>query len=335
MKYEVRTLVKDTTVSDAARDTVFRASQWVVTVNGQTHTVKAPGELYVGRKPLRPVSVPEGAERMDVPDETKSMSKTHALVSVSADGQATLKDAQSTNGTYVQNARGELVRVPAENPYTVFEQSIAGQFGDVQFSLAASPDLSDDTADSQTKLPVVNLFDYKSPAPDDAPAQNMSVDDILDLRAGEPTSMFAMQKPKAEEPVTAETDVFKAQDAEKLTEKTHTETATTSLAPLTEDSGYMPVYEAGSVFDRLSRGEFERHEDIIEAGGHTSEEAKTTRDFNAQFDIAQIPELLPFLGLNPFLYDDMYAWLVAQNNEQINRALETNDGYTTWKASTK
>lgn len=329
-------------MSDAARDTVFHASQWTVTVNGQSHTVKAPGELYVGRKPLRPVAVPDGAERMDVPDETKSMSKTHARVSVSADGEATLADAQSTNGTYVQNARGELVRVPAENPYTVFEQKVSGQFGDVQFTLTASEELTDDTADSMTELPVTNLFDYKSPVEQDAPAQNMSVDDILDLRAGEPTSMFAMQKPKAD-PVTAETGVFHTQDvadevraeAEKLTEKTHTETATTSLAPLTEDSGYMPVYEAGSVFDRLSRGEFERHEDIIEAGGHTSEEAKTTRDFNAQFDIAQIPELLPFLGLNPFLYDDMYAWLVAQNNEQINRALETNDGYTTWKASTK
>ena len=54
-----------------------------------------------------------------------------------------------------------------------------------------------------------------------------------------------------------------------------------------------------------------------------------------QFDIAQIPELLPFLGLNPFLYDDMYAWLEAQNNDSVNKALESNEGYQTWKASSK
>ncbi|WP_022857304.1 FHA domain-containing protein [Alloscardovia omnicolens] len=300
-------------------DSAKTSTTWKITVNDQSITVTAPARVYIGRKPMRPVEVPDNATRFDVPDLTKSMSKNHALLTVEDNGQAELSDLNSTNGTYIRNAHDALLRVPAENPYTISSEQISGQFGDVSFEIAVNQTRQQSAPEGPAPA-VQNLFDFKSPVSDDAPAPSMSVDDILDLRAGEPTHMFAMQ-PAA------------VQDEE--AEEPHVDSAATPQVVVNEDSGYVPVYEAGSVFDRLSRGDFEHTDTIVEVRGHTSVEAKSTQDFNVQFDIAQIPELLPFLGLNPFLYDDMYAWLEAQNNDSVNKALESNEGYQTWKASSK
>ena len=300
-------------------DSAKTSTTWKITVNDQSITVTAPARVYIGRKPMRPVEVPDNATRFDVPDLTKSMSKNHALLTVEDNGQAELSDLNSTNGTYIRNAHDVLLRVPAENPYTISSEQISGQFGDVSFEIAVNQTQQQSAPEGPAPA-VQNLFDFKSPVSDDAPAPSMSVDDILDLRAGEPTHMFAMQ-PAA------------VQDEE--AEEPHVDSAATPQVVVNEDSGYVPVYEAGSVFDRLSRGDFEHTDTIVEVRGHTSVEAKSTQDFNVQFDIAQIPELLPFLGLNPFLYDDMYAWLEAQNNDSVNKALESNEGYQTWKASSK
>ncbi|WP_454893801.1 FHA domain-containing protein [Alloscardovia omnicolens] len=300
-------------------DSAKTSTTWKITVNDQSITVTAPARVYIGRKPMRPVEVPDNATRFDVPDLTKSMSKNHALLTVEDNGQAELSDLNSTNGTYIRNAHDALLRVPAENPYTISSEQISGQFGDVSFEIAVNQTLQQSAPEGPAPA-VQNLFDFKSPVSDDAPAPSMSVDDILDLRAGEPTHMFAMQ-PAA------------VQDEE--AEEPHVDSAATPQVVVNGDSGYVPVYEAGSVFDRLSRGDFEHTDTIVEVRGHTSVEAKSTQDFNVQFDIAQIPELLPFLGLNPFLYDDMYAWLEAQNNDSVNKALESNEGYQTWKASSK
>ncbi len=373
-------------------DSSVDAITWIIAINGQSKEITAPAQVFIGRKPLRPVEVPEGALRFDVPDETKSMSKNHAKLDIHADGEAALSDLNSTNGTYIFNSADVLLRVPAENPFTIVDGAVSGQFGDVKYEISLR-DASDENPDDTDETKVPNLFDLQATASEDAPARSMSVDDILDLRAGEPTSVFAMQKPieqsatiredvqafageageadsepdeviepheevaeevaqdLAEEALEVsnsahegevkadviETEVVDtpSDDLDENSQPDHVDTAVTQMAALNEDSGFMPVYEAGSVFDRLSRGEFDHRESVIEAGGHTSIEAKTTQDFNVQFEIARIPELLPFLGLNPFLYDDMYAWLVAQNNEQINNALETNEGYAAWKASSK
>ncbi|WP_418969662.1 FHA domain-containing protein [Alloscardovia omnicolens] len=340
-------------------DSAMTTTTWKITVNNQSMTVTAPARVYIGRKPMRPVEVPAGAERFDVPDLTKSMSKNHALFTVDEQGRAELSDLNSTNGTYIHNTQSALLRVPAENPYTLTADSVSGQFGDVQYEIASCVAEPDPSQQEGPVPPVHNLFDYKSPVSDDAPAPSMSVDDILDLRAGEPTHMFAMTQPaqdsshnsmSTEDPVQSEENALSITSDEEPASDTpadidttvatdnnhaHIDAAATQQAALREDSGYMPVYEAGSVFDRLSRGDFTHDETMVEAGGHTSVEAKSTQDFNTQFEIAQIPELLPFLGLNPFLYDDMYAWLEAQNNESINKALEGNEGYQTWKASSK
>ncbi|WP_156812254.1 FHA domain-containing protein [Alloscardovia criceti] len=389
-------------------DPVRHGTTWVISVHDQKVRVSAPAQVFIGRKPMRPVQVPDNAMRMDVVDASKSMSKNHAKLTVERNGNIELSDLNSTNGTYVIGAQGKLLRVPAENPFAISPEGIQGQFGDVKFEILPL-DKVEEQEDTTGESQVTNLFDYQSQASDDAPHSNMSVDDILDLRAGEPTSIFAMQEPASEqknadnvddtftplfshalrnsaqaqsesvqpeavqgdtaqdEPVQTTLDhlsheqheaqvenpVENAQSAEtpEQTERTqtgseenptgldfgkpHVDVAATSLAAVTEDSGYMPAYEAGSVFDRLSRGDFDHPENMVEISGHTSVEAKSTRDFNTQFEIAQIPELLPFLGLNPFLYDDLYAWLVAQNSPNINSALESNEGYLAWKASNK
>ncbi|MFD0704317.1 FHA domain-containing protein [Alloscardovia venturai] len=339
-------------------DSPSRVATWSITVNDQTLKVVAPAVVVIGRKPIRPVQVAPGAQRMDVVDETKSMSKNHARIDF-AEESAVLTDLNSTNGTYVIGHGNSLLRVPAENPYTFLSEELQGQFGDVKFAITGSLDSASWHEEETGREEVQNLFSYKSEVTlEDAPVTSMSVDDILDLRAGEPTAVFAAQDTRSmyeteekststdtadvdmREPDTRESagtaDGESADNGEeKYTLPTSVESAVTGLAPVTEDSGYMPVYEAGSVFDRLSRGEFGHKNDVIEIDGHSSDEAKSTRDYNVQFDIAQIPQLRSFLALNPFLYDDLYAWLEAQNSSEVDTALKTNDGYLAWKESAR
>ncbi|OXN01525.1 variant leucine-rich repeat-containing protein [Bifidobacterium vansinderenii] len=98
-------------------------------------------------------------------------------------------------------------------------------------------------------------------------------------------------------------------------------------------TAFTPVFEAGSVFERLSRGELNQPEPSIEVDGFTSDQAKTSRNFDEQFDMANHPELLPFLAMNPALYPDLYAWLELQGNDDIDQALSNNSGYQEFKAA--
>nr|WP_276313593.1 FHA domain-containing protein [Bifidobacterium callimiconis] len=98
-------------------------------------------------------------------------------------------------------------------------------------------------------------------------------------------------------------------------------------------TAFTPVFEAGSVFERLSRGELNQPEPTIEVDGFTSDQAKTSRNFDEQFDMANHPELLPFLAMNPALYPDLYAWLELQGNDDIDQALSNNSGYQEFKAA--
>ena len=67
--------------------------------------------------------------------------------------------------------------------------------------------------------------------------------------------------------------------------------------------------------------------------GLTSDQAKSTTDFTEQFEIARHPQLLPFLAMNPSLYDDLYAWLSAQGNADIDTALSKNAGYSEYRTA--
>lgn len=100
---------------------------------------------------------------------------------------------------------------------------------------------------------------------------------------------------------------------------------------LSNDSAYTPAFEPGSVFEKVSKGEFDAQQNIVEAGGFTSQEAEETADFSKQFEMAQYPELLPYLAANPGLYDDLYVWLQAQGNAEVDAALARNSGYSSYR----
>ena len=76
---------------------------------------------------------------------------------------------------------------------------------------------------------------------------------------------------------------------------------------------------------------FPQHSLLPEYDGLTSDEAKTTQDFNVQFEVARHPELLAFLAMNPYLYDDMYSWLAARGEADIDEALSHNKGYQEYR----
>lgn len=103
------------------------------------------------------------------------------------------------------------------------------------------------------------------------------------------------------------------------------------LVSSTFSEEYTPAFEPGSVFEKVSQGEFDSHHEVIEAGGYTSDEAKQTADFSEQFEMAKYPELLPYLAMNTGLYDDLYAWLAAQSNSDVDEALARNSGYDAYR----
>ena len=109
-----------------------------------------------------------------------------------------------------------------------------------------------------------------------------------------------------------------------------------SYQPQQHRASYQPAgstgYEPGSVFDRLTRGEYHTTKPaVIIDDTMTSEDAQHTPDQSKQFEMAKHHELLPYLALNPYLYDDLYAWLEAIGDPSIEKALQTNSGYQAFK----
>lgn len=414
------------------------AQQWIVKVNGVEEVRLNPGEsLEIGRKPLRPLA-DDGMRRLDVPDQTKSMSKRHAAFSVSDQGAGSLRDLNSTNGTYVVRDDGELMRVPAQTDFLLPRATMRFQFGDVPVDFIRM-EVPVETPSAGGDVP--NLFSYAAAgAQDQEPdAADMSVDDILDLRAGEPTGAFdassvrsrigalhdravasgtgaiiasdvpqanvsqasegrdlfadAIDEVKADaqqaadaEPlpfgqgiaaqsgiaaqtgvaaqygdaarqtVQAATPVIRtaatAQSVQQASQPAATAQPQVTVAqpvsaqpvqsmPTVQPTAVQPIasqtaaFEPGSVFELVSRHAAQAATaPVIEAGGHTSEQAKVTRDLAAQYDMARYPQLLPFLAMNPALYDDLYAWLAALGDKDVDAALEHNEGYLDYLKAT-
>ena len=481
------------------------AGQWRLQVAGGDQVSVRPGEsLEIGRKPLRPLP-DEGIARLEIDDATKSMSKRHARFSVAADGEAVLRDLDSTNGSYVVSDKGELMRLPAGRDVPLNTSPMRIQFGDVPIDFVRIARQTD----PEPQVP--NLFEYSAATTvrQEPDAADMSVDEILDLRAGEPTAVFNAQnarhaasasplariadiepltyasitsavgqddEPKvvfsdadsrtdlpvtaaarpasdgveadAEAPelavdhtpepvadsvplhvvktinpglprnlfadamhdqsddapssaapqsepvagtVAASTDVTtpivvgtagasapelpiaatpdtqpaasaavapevvaatpvtpvattqsRADIAPQMVAFTPLEDAPAAAAPVSDGAAgmqeddatgvYTPAFEPGSVFDKVSKGEFDKPAaPVVEVDGLTSEDARRTSDMTLQFEMAKHPELLPFLAMNPTLYDDLYAWLAAQGDADIDEALAHNDGYRDYR----
>ena len=493
-------------------------SEWTVKINGVDRISVKPGEcVEIGRKPLRPLA-DDGNTRLDVADQTKSMSKRHAMFTVKSNGTASVRDLGSTNGSYVVRENGDLLRLPANAEFLLPTSPMRMQFGDVPADFIRI----DDPVAKPLDLKVPDLFGYAvHEAPQEPDAADMSVDDILDLRAGEPTAIFSADNVRRKvdelelgslnitQPVTKNDepaiprDLFAdalAQHAEQETErknqqamnsvalpKQQTEPESTIVtpaskhsrisgivpvdaiahavvkhapstsepavasaavvesdvvagasksaenvqsAPNTRNAGdsqpadtveqhaevaqpeaareaeaaqsentqpetaqpataqsetdqpaadvpddqqrtaaeayqeataagvadqqpaaetetaqqsvseaydidstgvHTPVFEPGSVFERVAKGEFNQREELVEAGGYNSDQARRSDDFAEQFEMARHAELLPFLAMNPALYDDLYAWLAAQGNADVDKALSTNPGYEDYR----
>ncbi|PJM73382.1 hypothetical protein CS006_04915 [Bifidobacterium primatium] len=408
--------------------------QWLIKVNGIDEIrVDAGQTVEIGRKPLRPAPVEDGVRRLDVEDSTKSMSKRHARFVVAESGTATLEDLASTNGTYVVRDDGELMQVPSGKAFQLPRSPMRFQFGDVPVDFIMMP-----REEKPAEDPVADLFSYAASdnVKQDVDAASMSVDDILDLRAGEPTGLlsttqvrsridalhdqaiaesrrqrqpdaaggavganggvepFIVSKPgvgDADAVASSQTGRTSAQEAQTQIIAPQSDasdggtqsdaavsnagSSEASSAVTTDDASgftgasavgdggqnpafvmerdlfhdaaqqaasstasaaaqpqFTPVFEAGSVFERLSKGEADHEEPGIEVDGLSSADAKTTRDFDLQFEMARHPELLPFLALNPSLYDDLYKWLELQGNADIDQALKNNQGYQEYLA---
>lgn len=457
-------------------------SEWTVKINGVDRISVKPGEcVEIGRKPLRPLA-DDGNTRLDVADQTKSMSKRHVMFTVKSNGTASVRDLGSTNGSYVVRENGDLLRLPANTEFLLPASPMRMQFGDVPADFIRL----DDPVAKPLDLKVPDLFGYAvQEAPQEPDAADMSVDDILDLRAGEPTAIFSADNVRRKvdelelgslnitQPVTKNDepaiprDLFAdalAQHAEQETErktqqamdsvvlpKQQTEPESSTVAPASKHSRisgivpvdaiahavvkhspstsepavasaavvesdaaagasksaenvqsentqpeiaqpataqsetdqpaadvpddqqrtaaeayqesiaagvadqqpaaetetaqqsvseasdiystgvHTPVFEPGSVFERVAKGELKAQEPAVEVDGLTSDEAKNTQDFNVQFEVARHPELLAFLAMNPYLYDDMYSWLAARGEADIDEALSHNKGYQEYR----
>ena len=417
--------------------------QWVIRANGsEVGRVSPSHSVEIGRKPLRPLA-DDGMSRIDVPDETRSMSKRHAVFSVSENGAANVRDMASTNGTYVVRDDGGLMRLPQSVDFLLPTSPVRMQFGDVPVDFTRV----EQEAPEEPQPAVPDLFDYAVGEGRQEPdAADMSVDDILDLRAGEPTSMFQADsvkhraqeldaaqhqtfepfpfeqaavpltimpeteqegaprdlfedaqsagvdaedlhldeepvddnptapqrvdsvwtlvaeqqdgqaesepasepQPASEEQAVPDTQpaveearpseepaddpaagaplVFTAMTADQPTESVPEESEPAGIA-----ESFTPAFEPGSVFERVSQGGFAPPEPAVQIDGMTSDDAKRTTDFTMQFEMARHPQLLPFLAMNPSLYDDLYAWLAAQGNQDIDEALSRNEGYQEYR----
>lgn len=451
--------------------------RWMITVGGvEQARVGAGRSVEIGRKPIRPLRE-DGFMRVDVVDNKRSMSKRHALFIVDASGAATIRDLNSTNGTYLVSESGDLLRLDPGVDFHLPDSIVRMQFGDVPVDFVRIEEKAPQGSDAGAQ-PVRDLFSY---APDndikEPDAADLSVDDILDTRAGEPTGVFHAQsvsrpdlvwdsqkrlndaaaaddlgsasaadagadaddndnsavtsavtaaesssvEPSSVEPSSVESssvaDVASVLDvasvAESVAEQIKPVIAGQVVLPVVRDefespveprnlfddaanndaanndsvnndvssndvassddasndvvandvvandaasdvinpsdvsdvnnisdvsatiasdsAQFTPAFEPGSVFEKVSNGEFSARKEVVSAGGFTSEEAQKTDDFAEQFEMAKYQELLPFLAMNTNLYDDLYAWLSAQGNADVDQALAQNSGYSAYR----
>lgn len=165
------------------------AQQWIISINGNELMYVSSGQqIEIGRKPIRPLP-DNGVMRLEVSDDSRSMSKRHALLRVTDEGDAVIRDLHSTNGTYMVGSADALMRLSADVDFTLPTSPVRMQFGD---SVVAD---FIRVVTAPQKPAVAGLFTYAhEPAKHEPSARDMSVDDILDLRAGEPTSVFTVHR---------------------------------------------------------------------------------------------------------------------------------------------
>jgi hypothetical protein len=315
-------------------------NNWIIRSGSDQYVVRPGQSVVIGRKPIRRLP-PTDTPRFEFEDSTKTVSKVHAQFKVTADGKGYLTDLGSTNGTYEIRDDGGFTPLPAQTDYEVRSDGEAlttsFRFGDATVTFECVDDTPSDDTDSRQ----LNLFSQAAHSSHDEDADVVDIDspafsvsDILEVRTGEPTVAFqrlpeqiAHVQPQVaieeEEPVIAEH--VESLEPVMVQQQAQPEPQTQAQPE------YAPVYEPGSVFDRITKGELKNQAPAVVIGNLDSNLAAKTADTGQQYEMAQHREFLPFLALNPSLYDDLYAWLEAINDPEINRALENNTGYHTYK----
>jgi hypothetical protein len=93
---------------DGATRVVERPTTWRLAVPGHG-AVEVRGVLFIGRNPTAPAGH-AGGELLAVNDESRSLSKTHAMLEV-ADGALWVHDLGSTNGVWVVREGDDATKV--------------------------------------------------------------------------------------------------------------------------------------------------------------------------------------------------------------------------------
>jgi hypothetical protein len=103
-----------------------RRPAWTLTgPDGIPHPIRVP--TLIGRAPHRPADRP-GLELLSLVDETKSLSKSHAIIA--PDGESfTVEDIGSTNGVLLIGADGSETELPSGRAVTIERGSVL-EFGD-------------------------------------------------------------------------------------------------------------------------------------------------------------------------------------------------------------
>ena len=121
---------RPTTVSEDQRT----AQQWTVKVDGTELKKLESGEsVEIGR---------------------------HAIFSVDAQGNASVRDLKSTNGSFVVADNGQLMRLPADEDFQLPTTPMTLQFGDVRVTFERDIAQTVPETEDHASASVSNLFSY-------------------------------------------------------------------------------------------------------------------------------------------------------------------------------
>lgn len=160
---------------------------WLVTVidTGQNGLFK-PGDLVIiGRTPKHLPTPGSSFRRFNIDNPQKSMSKRHLSLQIGEEGNATIKDLGSTNGTYLVKKNGALVKLPVGQEFILDKSPIRLQLGNIGVVL----EKTDGSAQKEKGDETGDLFSHSS----SKPSATRSVRDIreaMEEREEEPTFLI-------------------------------------------------------------------------------------------------------------------------------------------------
>lgn len=339
---------------------------WLLTVvgTGQKEVFKPGNLVIIGRTPKYLPAPGSSFVRFNIDNPQKSMSKRHISLQIDPN-RATIKDLGSTNGTYLVKKDGALVRLPAGEEFVLDKSPVRLQLGNIGIILEKTADL-EGKGDLKKEG---DLFAHSPVAPS-AFRSVKDVREAMKEREGEPTFLIdadsvaeKVKEKQKERPASSETEIKTVpeggpendrseenlpgenkniekiqkenREKAKLVDKAIEERLKGGGPSVHPSSATVPLPASGmgerSLFERLTRSNGRQSAVVRLNNGMTSEEAERTESFARQFEFAKHKEMLPFLGLNPYLYPDLYMWLEALGDPVINAALQTNRGYQAFK----